>query len=84
MLFRSLKNRSSLAVNLVVSNPINDRGVDFVDQGRGPNSGSSLRQPGGNLLLPNRAPLPSLVARIKEPISFKLTGTYSFGGGSQR
>ena len=79
-----LKNRSSLAVNLVVSNPINDRGVDFVDQGRGPNSGSSLRQPGGNLLLPNRAPLPSLVARIKEPISFKLTGTYSFGGGSQR
>jgi outer membrane receptor protein involved in Fe transport len=79
-----LKNRRSLALNLVVSNPINDRGVDFVDQGRGPNSGSSLRQPGGNLTLPNRAPLPSLVARIKEPISYKLTGTYSFGGGSRR
>jgi outer membrane receptor protein involved in Fe transport len=75
-----LKNRASLGLNLVVSNPINDRGVDFVDASRGPNSGSALRQPGGDLTLPNRAPLPSLVSRIKEPISYKLTGTYSFGG----
>ncbi len=76
-----LKNRTSLAVNLVVSNPINDRGVDFVDASRGPNSGAASRQPGGNLTLPNRAPLPSLASRLKEPISYKLTGTYSFGGG---
>ena len=76
-----LKNRTSLALNLVVSNPLNDRGVDFIDTDRGAGSATALRQPGGNLTLPNRAPLPSLVARIKEPISYKLTGTYSFGGG---
>ena len=73
------------AMLLVVSNPLNDRGVDFGDQSRGPNAnGSSLRQPEGDLTKPNRVPRGSLVARIKEPTSYKLTATYSFGGGGGR
>ncbi|MEN9661142.1 MAG: hypothetical protein RL324_91 [Verrucomicrobiota bacterium] len=75
-----LKNSRTLALNLVVTNPINDRGIVWGDGSLGTGF-ANFRQSGGDLTKPNRVPRPGLISRFKEPIAYKLTGTYSFGGG---
>jgi hypothetical protein len=79
-----LKDRRTLALNLVVTNPINDRGIVWGDGSLNPNQFANLRQPAGDLTKPNRVNRPGLISRFKEPIGYKLTATYSFGGGQRR
>jgi hypothetical protein len=78
-----LKDRKTLALNLVVTNPINDRGIVWGDGSLGTGF-ANFRQPAGDLTKPNRVPRPGLISRFKEPIAYKLTATYSFGGGQRR
>jgi hypothetical protein len=78
-----VKNGNPLALNLVVTNPINDRGIVWGDGSLGTGF-ANFRQPGGDLTKPNRVPRPGLISRFKEPIAYKLTATYSFGGGASR
>jgi outer membrane receptor protein involved in Fe transport len=78
-----LKDRKSLALNLVITNPINDRGPVWGDQSLGTGF-ANFRQPAGDLTKPNRVGRPGLISRWKEPIAYKLTATYSFGGGVRR
>jgi hypothetical protein len=75
-----MKNNRTLALNLVVTNPINDRGIVWGDGSLGTGF-ANFRQPAGDLTKPNRTGRPGLISRLKEPIAYKLTGTYSFGGG---
>ncbi len=75
-----LKNNKTLDLNLVITNPINDRGIVWGDASLGTGF-ANFRQPAGDLTKPNRVGRPGLVSRFKEPIGFKLTGTYTFGGG---
>jgi hypothetical protein len=77
-----LSNHRTLAMNLVVTNPINDRGIVWGDGSLGTGF-ANFRQPAGDLTKPNRVPRPGLISRFKEPIAYKLTATYSFGGGTR-
>ena len=75
-----MKDNRQLALNLVITNPINDRGIVWGDGSLGTGF-ANFRQPAGDLTKPNRTGRPGLISRFKEPIAYKLTGTYSFGGG---
>jgi hypothetical protein len=77
-----MKDRKTLALNLVITNPINDKGIVWGDQSLGTGF-ANFRQPAGDLTKPNRVGRPGLVSRFKEPIAYKLTATYSFGGGQR-
>jgi hypothetical protein len=77
-----VKNGNPLALNLVITNPINDRGIVWGDGSLGTGF-ANFRQPAGDLTKPNRVPRPGLISRLKEPIAYKLTATYSFGGGGR-
>jgi hypothetical protein len=79
-----LDSGNSLGLALRVNNPINDDWLPVGDAAGPGNAGTGFggtyRQPDGDLTKPNRVLTPDLVARFTEPINFRLTATYTFGG----
>jgi outer membrane receptor protein involved in Fe transport len=82
----NLDNGNSLRLALRVDNPMNYYPPVAGDAslGGGTGFGGYNRQPEGDLSKPNRVPLPDLVAWYKEPLSWRLSATYTFGGGLGR
>jgi hypothetical protein len=78
-----LKNGNPLAVSLRINNFLNDRSKIYGDNGVFGGAGfpgtTGLRQPQGNLLLPNRENSPYVLSDIHEPINARLTASYTFG-----
>jgi outer membrane receptor for ferric coprogen and ferric-rhodotorulic acid len=81
-----MDNGNSLAFALRVDNPMNHTEAVVGDNGLGGGTGFGgyNRQPDGDLSKPNRVPVPDQVSRYKEGISFRLSTTYTFGGGMGR
>jgi hypothetical protein len=79
----ALRDGGSLGLSLRVNNVLNDRRKYFGDAGvfGGVGGLGTMRQPEGNLLLPNREVTEHVVARFTEPLNFRLSATYTFGGG---
>jgi hypothetical protein len=69
-----LSNGNTVNLSLRINNPLNDQKILY---------GWNSRQPNGDLSKPNRVLMRANVARYPEPISFRFTASYSFGG-SQR
>ncbi len=67
----SLPSGNSVRLSLRVDNPLNDTKSLF---------GYGLRQPQGDLSKPNRVLQPAFIARMREPISFRITAEFRFGG----
>ncbi len=83
-----LKNGNPLNVSLRINNFLNDRSKIFGDNGVFGGAGfpgtTGLRQPQGNLLLPNRERQPYVLSSIHEPINARLTASYKFGNSRSR
>lgn len=94
-----LRDGNRLGLALRINNIVNDRRIVVGDGAVGgglsgigvggvaigvPFGAAQMRSPTSDPRLPNRVALPDQVARFSEPINFRLSATYQFGGGKGR